>query len=603
MLDYSTDNTVYLLRRELEIKMAELLENLMFSSLEKIFIEKKIYRAIETCETWEAVIEAIDKGLQPYKKKFYRAITVDDIVRLTEIRIKRISKFDGFKADEIIKGLEEDILKTQYSLDNLIEYAIAYFNRIKDKYGKGRERRTEIRNFENIEAVKVAVANQKLYVNREEGFAGTSLKKDEFVCDCSDIDEIIAFRADGTFIVTKVSDKIFVGKDVIHINVFNKNDERTIYNMIYEDGIRGNIMMKRFAVIGTTRDKEYELTKGTKGSKVLYFTANPNGEAEIVTVQLRPKPKLKKLAFDMDFSELAIKGRNSIGNILTRNPVRKIILKGEGVSTLGAQDIWFDDSVKRLNTDKRGILLGAFHKNEKILTITQSGHYRLVSYELTNHFEEDLLIIEKFKPSKPISVIYYDGELKAIYVKRFTIEITDKKVSFIGDHPESKLLQITLDYLPRVEVVFEKAGKKSRDNEEILLADFIGIKSYKAKGKKISNFPVKEIIPLESLPYEEPELVEEVNEEETGENIVDEIEEVQPLEEEVVEEIVEEISIEEEPEIEVPKKEKKKKKVIESEEIIPKKEKIKEPKGKEIITKETKNKSDDTDEALQMTLF
>ncbi|NVO01947.1 MAG: DNA gyrase/topoisomerase IV subunit A [Bacteroidetes bacterium] len=614
MLDYSTDNTVYLLKRELEIKLAELMESLMFSSLEKIFIEKKIYRAIETCETWEAVIEAIDKGLQPYKKKFYREITVDDIVRLTEIRIKRISKFDGFKADEIIKGLEEEIVKTQYSLDNLIEYAIAYFNRIKDKFGKGRERRTEIRNFENIEAVKVAVANQKLYVNREEGFAGTSLKKDEFVCDCSDIDEIIAFRSDGTFIVTKVSDKIFVGKDVIHINVFNKNDERTIYNMIYEDGIRGNIMMKRFAVIGTTRDKEYDLTKGTKGSKVLYFTANPNGEAEIVTVQLRPKPKLKKLAFDMDFSELAIKGRNSIGNILTRNPIRKIILKGEGVSTLGAQDIWFDDSVKRLNTDKRGILLGAFHKNEKILTITQSGHYRLVSYELTNHFEEDLLIIEKFKPNKIISAIYYDGELQAIYLKRFTIDVTDKKTLFIGEHAESKLLQITLDYLPRIEIVFKKSGSKIRPNEEILMSEFIGVKSFKAKGKKLSNFPIEEILTLESLPYEEPEVIEEITEEvieeETVENQTDENEEVLPVEIEAVEEIesVEEVQIEEEPEIEVPKKEKKKKKVIESEEIIPKEEKIEETKGKEIIiketkTKETKNKSDDADETLQMTLF
>ena len=511
ILDVCTDNTVHLLKLELEIRMQELMEDLMFSSLEKIFIEKRIYRDIEECKTWEAVLKAIEKGLSPYKKEFYRAITQEDIIKLTEIKIKRISKFDSLKANEIIKRIEEDIKKIEKNLDNIIDYTISWYHKIKEKYGAGRERKTEIKNFDTIEAVRVVATNQKLYVNREEGFAGTGLKKDEFVCDCADIDDIIVFRGDGTFIVTKVSDKVFVGTDIIHISVFFKNDERTIYNMIYQDGIRGNIMMKRFAVTGVTRDKEYNLTKGTKDSKVLYFTANPNGEAEVLTIHLRPKPKLKKLTFDYNLSELAIKGRSSIGNIVTRHQIRKILKKEEGVSTLGDLDIWFDDTVMRLNTEKRGKYLGAFGGDDRIFTIMSSGEFKVSGYDLTTHFEENMIFIEKYNPKRIISAIYMDGELKMYYIKRFEIEELNKKVNFIGEHTESKLIHIFMDMLPRIEVEFVPGKNKQKPNEIILISDFIGIKSYKAKGKRISDVSIEKITPLEPLPYDEPE--EEIKDE------------------------------------------------------------------------------------------
>ena len=513
ILDVCTDNTVHLLKLELEIRMQELMEEHMFSSLEKIFIEKRIYRDIEECKTWDAVLKAIDKGLEPYKKKFYRPITRDDIIKLTEIKIKRISKFDSIKANDIISGIEDEIKAVENNLEHIVKYAIDYFNRIKKKYGEGRERKTEIRNFDTIEAVRVIATNQKLYVNREEGFAGTGLKKDEFVCECSDIDDIIVFRGDGTFIVTKVADKVFVGNDIIHINVFFKNDDRTIYNMIYQDGLRGNVMMKRFAVTGVTRDKEYNLTKGTKGSKVLYYTVNPNGEAEIVTVYLRPKPKLKKLSFDMDFSQLAIKGRNSIGNILTRHSVRKIVLKGEGVSTLGDLDIWYDDTVMRLNTEKRGKYLGAFGGDDKILTIMASGEFKLLGFDLATHFDEDMLIIEKYDPRIIVTAVYWDAESQLNYVKRFDLDGITKRSNFIGENPESKLLYVFIDHLPRIEIEFAPVKNKLKPKEEILLADFIGVKSFKAKGKRLSEHSIEKITPLEPLPYEEPEeLNEEVEE-------------------------------------------------------------------------------------------
>lgn len=508
ILDNCVDNTVALLKLELNIRRSELLESLFFTSLEKIFIEKKIYRKIEECETWDSVIETIDKGLTPYKKKFYREITKDDIVRLTEIKIKRISKYDSFKADDVIKKLGDELKETEHNIEHIIEYTIAYFQRIKAKYGEGRERKTEIRNFDNIEAVRVVAANQKLYVNREEGFAGTSLRKDEFVCECSDIDDIIAFKADGTFVVTKVAEKVFVGKDIIYINVFFKNDDRTIYNMIYEDGPRGNVMMKRFAVTGVTRDKEYDLTKGTKNSKVLYFTANPNGEAEVITVYLRPRPKLKKLQLELDFSQLAIKGRSSMGNIVTRYPVRKIVKKVEGVSTLGDMEIWFDETVMRLNTEKHGRLLGSFGGNDKIFTITKAGEYKLQNFDLSTHFDDDLIFIEKYNPRRIITAIYIDGELQKYYVKRFEIEENARKTNFIGEHPESKLIKIFTDYLPQVELEFAEVKGKKRDNETILLADFIGVKSFKAKGKRLSDYAIENIIELEPLPYEEPEIEE-----------------------------------------------------------------------------------------------
>ncbi len=508
ILKITTDHTVSLLKLELEIRKRELEEQWHFSSLEKIFIQKRIYRKIEACETWEAVIEAIDKGLNPYKKLFRRKITRDDIVRLTEIKIKRISKYNAFKADETIAGIEGELEEVENHLTHLIDFAINYFRQIKKKFGKGRERKTEIRNFESIEATMVAAANVKLYVNRPEGFAGTSLKRDEFVCDCSDIDDIIVFREDGTFMVTKVADKFFIGKNILHIDVFKRNDDRTIYNLIYRDGKLGKVYVKRFAVRGVTRDKEYSLTKGNGGSRVLYFTSNPNGEAEVVRVNLKPKSRLKKTTFDFDFSELAIKGRSSQGNTLSKYPVRKIVKKEEGISTLGAMDIWFDESVKRLNTEERGIYLGAFIGGDKILTIMQSGEYKLSGFEISTHFSEDLMIIEKYDPRKIVSVVYLDANQGFTYLKRFQIEESDKKMSFIGDHANSKLMLLSMDFKPMLEVIFdEKKNEKDIENLEINAEEFIAVKGFKAKGKRLSNLAIKKVSWLESLPYEtsEPE--------------------------------------------------------------------------------------------------
>jgi topoisomerase-4 subunit A len=531
ILKTSTENTLALLKEELEIKKAELLEQLHFSSLEKIFIENRIYRDIEECETWEAVINMIDKGLKPFAEQFYRKVTEDDIVRLTEIKIKRISKFNAFKADEIIKGYEEELAEVNNHLENLIDFAVNYFKQIKKKYGAGRERKTEIRSFDTIEASRVAAASQKLYVNREEGFAGTSLRKDEFVCDCSDIDDIIVFREDGTFQITKVSPKVFVGRNVIHIDIFNKNDNRTIYNLIYRDGKRGPVRIKRFAVTSMTRDKEYFATKGTEDSKVLYFTANPNGEAEVVKVYLKPKPKLKKLSFEYDFSELAIKGKGSQGNILSKNPVRNIVKREEGVSTLGARNIWFDESVKRLNTEERGIHLGAFIADDKILTIQKSGYYKLMSYELSNHFEEDMILIEKFNPKKIISVIYFDSSVDKYYLKRFTIESENninKRVDFIGDEDGNHLVSFSLDHLPQVKIYHDhKANNKEYEDELINVDEFIGVKGVKAKGKRLSARVLKKMEFIEPLPYEE-EVEDEIQEVE--------MEIVNPSEEETVSE-------------------------------------------------------------------
>lgn len=518
----STANTVQLLKMELEIRLHELLENLLYASLEKIFIENRIYRDIEECTSWDDVIKTIDKGLDPYKPQFYREITTDDILKLTEIKIKRISKFNSFKADEQMKNLNDEKAQVEHYLANLTEYAIEYFRNIKRKYGKGRERRTELRSFDTIEAVMVAAANQKLYVNRAEGFAGTGLKKDEFVCDCSDIDDIIAFREDGTFIVTKVADKVFVGEHIIHIDVFRKNDERTIYNMIYQDGRNGAVYVKRFAVVGITRDREYTLTKGTAGSKVLYFTANPNGEAEIVKVALKPRPKLKKPVFDFDFSELTIKGRYSQGNILTRYAVKKISQAEAGVSTLGALDIWFDDSIRRLNTEGRGRLLGAFSGDDKILTIMKSGHYSLVNLDVGNHFDEDLIVIEKFEPEKPVTAVYFNGEKQFYYLKRFQIEPSDKKTDFLGDEPDSKLISVSTDWLPRFSIAFdEKLNNKAIDDLEIVASEFIDVKSFRAKGKRLTTHAVRKIKQLDPLPYippDEPEKEPGQENEETQEH-------------------------------------------------------------------------------------
>jgi topoisomerase IV subunit A len=513
ILKISADHTVDLLRQELEIEKHELLEQLLFSSLEKIFIENRIYHDIEECETWEAVLDTIDKGLEPFKPQFYREITRDDIIRLTEIKIKRISRFDTFKADEIMRGLEAKLEQVKIHLDNLIDYAIAWFNRLKEKYGKGRHRKTEMRSFENIEATRVAVANEKLYVNRQEGFAGFGMKKDEYVCDCSDIDDIIVFRGDGTFQVSKVAEKAFVGKDIIHIAVFEKNDDRTIYNLIYQDGATGPSYMKRFFVKGVTRDKEYELTKGTKGSKVLYFTANPNGEAETVTIHLRYKPKLKKPVFDTDFSDLAIKGRAAGGNLLTKQPIRKIVLKDQGVSTLSALNLWFDENVMRLNVDKRGKYIGAYKADDKIITLLPSGNLRTTGYELSVHFEANPVYIEKFNPERIITAVYIDGETGLFYIKRFNPELSEKFQNFIGEHENSKLITVSVATFPMLLVKLVPGGKKVKNEEEINVHEFIGIKGIKAKGKRLSIYDVESVEWLEPLTIDpEEEETEDVSE-------------------------------------------------------------------------------------------
>ncbi|MCK4631169.1 MAG: DNA gyrase/topoisomerase IV subunit A, partial [Bacteroidales bacterium] len=479
MLKYSANNTVNLLTKELEIRKQELEDSWHLSSLEKIFIENRIYIDIEDCETWESIIKTIDKGLEPFKKYLVREVIRDDIIHLTEIKIKRISKYDSKKADEYIKGLEAEIDEVKNHLANIIPFTINYFKQIKKKYGKGKERKTEIRNFDTIVAAKVAASNAKLFVNRKEGFIGTGLKKDEFVCDCSDIDDIIIFRGDGAYIVSKVEDKKFVGKDIIHVAIFKKNDKRGIFNVVYRDGRMGNTMIKRCAITSVTRDKEYHITKGTPNSKLLYFSSNPNGEAEVIKVSLKPKPRLKKTVIEFDFSELAIKGKGSIGNILTKHAVQKILMKEKGESTLGGRKIWYDEEVNRLNAEGYGRFLGEFSNDNKILVMTRSGMYRLASYDLNNHFEDDVLLLEKFKPQKIFSVIYWDAEQEFYYVKRFIIDPVTKLVDFLNENHETKLISVTEVEYPRFEIEF--GGKnKNKDNEIIEVAEFIGVKSYKA---------------------------------------------------------------------------------------------------------------------------
>lgn len=492
ILRINTQHTVDLLRMELNIRMEELKDSLHYASLEKIFIENEIYEGIKKCKTTEEIDTAICKGLKPFLKQLIRPLSDEDVHRLRKIPIERISRFNADKANEVILGFHQEMEEVQNHLSHLIDYAIEYFRQIRKKYGKGRERRTELRNFDTIEAVKVAAANEKLYVNREEGFAGTGLKKDEFVCECSDIDDIIAFRDDGTFLVTKVTDKVFVGQNIIHINVFSKNDNRTVYNLIYRDGKNGKIMVKRFSVLGVTRDKEYDVTKGTKDSKVLYFSANPNGEAEMVRVELRPKPRLKKTTFDFDFTSIAIKGRNSMGNTLTKYSIKKIEKRQEGISTLGSLNIWYDETVQRLNTDNRGILLGAFSGADRILTITQSGHYRLTSFDLSTHFDEDMIRIEKYDDQKVFTAIYLENQSGFHYIKRFKPEHSEKKVEFIEEG--NSLLLISDHSAPRLEILFDMKQKaKGADREEIDVTEYIGVKGYKAKGKRITSYPVKRI--------------------------------------------------------------------------------------------------------------
>lgn len=507
MLKMSTERTVSLLKRELEIQLAELEEQWHFLSLERIFIENRIYRLIEEETTKEGVISAIDEGLKPFIKPLKRAVTEDDILRLTEIKIMRISKFDSNKAQDKIEALEGDIEQVKYDLEHITDFAIAYFTRLKEKYGKGRERQTELRIFDDIEATKVVLRNTKLYVNREEGFIGTGLKKDEYVTDCSDIDDVIVFLRDGSMMISKVDDKKFVGKDIIHVAIFDKSDKRTIYNMIYRDGKSGPAYIKRFNVSGVTRDKLYDLTNETKGSQILYFTCNPNGEAEVITVLLRQVGSIKKLKWDLDFASISIKGRASKGNLVTKYPIKKIEIKEKGISTLLPRKIWFDDTVQKLNTDARGELLGEFRPNDKILVISQTGKLKVIIPELATHFDEDMVVLEKWIPKKPISAIYYDGEKERYYVKRFLVETEGKEDSFISEHPNSQLEIVATDYRPVAELVFAKVKGIQKENQIVDLEAFIAVKGFKALGNQLTTDKLKQVNLLEPLPYEAPEEV------------------------------------------------------------------------------------------------
>jgi len=517
ILRANTDHTVYMLRRELEIRKGELEDAWHKSSLEKIFIEKKIYQRIEDCETWESIIQTIDHGLEPYKKLLKRIVTRDDIVRLTEIKIKRISKYDAKKADEYIASIEEEMEQVDYHLANLITYAIDYYKRIKRKYAKNYPRMTEIRSFASIEASKVVVKNEKLYINRQDGFIGTSLKKDDYVCDCSDIDEVILFYKDGKYIITKVSEKAFVGKNIIHIAIFKRNDKRTIYNAVYRDGKAGYTYMKRFAVTGITRDKEYDLTKGTSGSKVLYFSANPNGEAEILKVVLKPRARMRNLIFDVDFGDLAIKGRGSMGNILTKHPIHKISLKKKGESTLGGRKIWFEEETLRLNVDGRGNYLGEFQGGDQILVITKEGEFYQTNFDLSNHYGNNIEVIEKFNPNDVWSAVYYDADQDYYYVKRFQIDSVNKSQRFIGDNPKSYLVKLTKVDYPRLEIKFG-GDDKMREKMIVEVAEFIGVKSFKARGKRLTTYQVSRIKELEPIRKQEEEAAPSEQEEQQAQD-------------------------------------------------------------------------------------
>lgn len=524
MLQRSTDATVELLKQELEIQLSELEEQWHFASLERIFIENRIYRDIEEEETWEGVIAAIDKGLAPHTKHLKRAVTEEDIVRLTEIRIKRISKFDLSKAQEHLDNLEQKIAEVKHHLAHLIDYAINYFKNLKDKYGKGRERQSEIRIFDDIEATKVVIRNTKLYVNREEGFVGTSLRRDEYVTDCSDIDDIIVFTKEGHMMVTKVDAKTFVGKNILYVAVFKKKDKRTIYNMIYKDGKGGATYIKRFAVTSFTRDRLYHLGTGKAGSDVMYFSANANGEAEVVTVNLRQAGSIKKLKWDVDFADVLIKGRASKGNVVTKYTVKRIELKEKGLSTLKPRKLWFDDTVKRLNIDDRGEFLGEFTSEDRLLVVKQNGVVKTVVPELTLRFGDDMVVLEKWEPKKPLSAIYWEGDKELFYIKRFLIENPEKEETIITDHPKSYLEAVFTDYRPVAEIVFaKKRGQDRKDNWELNVEEFISIKGINAMGNQLTKEKVLEINAMAALPYEVPkelkaEEMEVVEEESVSDN-------------------------------------------------------------------------------------
>ncbi|MDR2927182.1 MAG: DNA gyrase/topoisomerase IV subunit A [Cytophagaceae bacterium] len=498
ILRFNTDHTVYLLTRELEIQRDELEESWHFASLERIFIEHRIYRRIEESETFEAIIQTIDAGLEPFKPQLRRKVTRDDIIKLTEIKIKRISRFDAKKADEYIVSIEDGLKDVEYNLENIIPYSINYYKRLKKQYGAKFPRKTELRSFENIEASKVVVKNEKLYINRTEGFVGTSLRKDEYVCDCSDIDDMILFFKDGRYIITKVQEKVFIGKDVIYITIFGKNDERTIYNVAYRDGKHGATYVKRFAVTGITRDKDYNVTKGTEGSEILYFSANPNGEAEVLRITLKPRARIRNVVFEFDMASLAIKGRGAIGNILSKNEVHKIILKRKGESTLGGLRIWFEPEVLRLNTDGRGDYLGEFLSDDTIQVICKDGTYYHTNFDLGNHYDDNILFIEKYNPQTVWSVVYYDAEQQQCYIKRFQTESATKPQRFVGDHLKSYPLTVTQTAYPRLEVKFG-GDDKERAKLVVDVASFIDVKGFKAKGKRLTTYHVARIKELEPL--------------------------------------------------------------------------------------------------------
>lgn len=535
VLKHSTDETLRLLRTELEIQKSELEESLFFASLEKIFIEERIYKdkEFEEAKDMDTAVAHIDKRFDPFKPHFIREVTREDILKLMEIKMGRILKFNTDKSNAIIAQYKEDIAKIDYHLAHIVEYTIDWFVMLKEKYGQSYPRLTEVRNFDTIEATKVVEANEKLYINRTEGFIGTGLKKDEFVCNCSDIDDIILFYRNGTYKVVKVSEKMFVGKDIIYLNVFKRNDNRTIYNVIYRDGKAGFNHIKRFAVTGVTRDREYDVTKGTQGSRILYFSANMNGEAETVKVILKPKPRQKLLVFEKDFSEVAIKGRGSMGNLLTKAEVHKISLKQKGSSTLGGRMVWFDRDILRLNYDGRGEELGEFQSEDLILVVQQNGEFYTTNFDLSNHYEDNILVIEKNDSMKVWTAVYYDADQKYFYLKRFLLEGTARKQNFLGENPKNRLVLLTDEVYPRIEVVF---GGHDAFREPLVLdaEEFIGVKGFKAKGKRISTFEIEVINELDPIRFapkidqkqeerEEEEVVTDIESEKSNTDIIDEI--------------------------------------------------------------------------------
>lgn len=523
ILKQNTDHTVHLLKTELEIELKELEEKWHFASLEKIFIENEIYQEIKNRSSKEEVYNAVNLALQPFIKNLMREVTTDDIIRLTELPFMRISRYDQDKALDNIAALEGKMEQVKYNLDHLIPYAIEYFNNIQKKYGKGRERKTELRIFDTIDATKVAVANEKFYVNREEGFIGTSLKKDEYLFDCSDIDDIITFQKDGTMKVVKVEAKTFIGKNLLHVGIWKKNDKRTVYNMIYREGREGPYYMKRFSVTAVTRNTDYKLASIAKGSEVLYFSANPNGEAEVVSVLLKPNARIRKNRMDIDFSELAIKGRDSKGNLVTKYSVKKVDMKEEGVSTLAPRKIWFDESVRRLNADGRGQFLGNFKGDDKILVINTQAEAKLVTFDLMNRFDDEYLILEKWKPEQAVTCIYFDGEKSIYFIKRFLLENTSNVQGFMPtEHPKSfiEFVGVSDGSIADITYAKDRSGKE-KDPETINIDEFIAIKGIKAMGNQFVKDKVKSINITIPEPVEEPEADDDIDVHTTSNPFID----------------------------------------------------------------------------------